>query len=859
MQHCSDLALRPEGLGVPMVEESFSNLELSAAAAPCRPPRPRPASVEHVIEELKSRYRKRKVASLDGQVPRKPMSLDQLRVNICLLSIDKLDALCGCGGSAQRQPFGLSSLERKESSVVELEDLFNPDENDEVPCMQVVSGIAGSGKTMAFMKKAPFEWAKKRRRRPFWEKVAILFGGSLTNPDWWEAKNLAEVFGLSSFDLTKEEEDEVVRYIRSHATEVLLIADSMDEAELKTDSFLWRVLTGNCEAVEGLKVIICSRPCEKTSWLAKTYLFDRHLEVVGFTEEKIKHFVQTFFGSSSEKARNLLDQLVSRPNVRCLMHTPLLATMICRRFDSDSSSALPSTQTDVYQKATLAMVRQSIVHGCGTIPDSILGQLSPPRLHVAVVNLSRLAYDALVKKRVVITRSEVEAESVLAYAAQLGFLSLSPGTDSTGQGQDLYSFPHHTMLEFFAAVYAVREVIGTGKKTIRDLVGKLGTDGDLSQFWVFFSGLLGGKHCEALLGALAGQDDMDSFEPEISRRRLLLLDCYAECESKLQDHRSVTIANWISTEGLDFRFSHFSVSQAYAVSSVIQKYCTEVCGVNFDHVYMDTSCWSQILTDLLACSELVSLRLLNFVFSSQSGAVSTVVNIIERNWATLLQLSIPAGNDDLRTVSPAIQKCTRLQQLDIGSPSLTNTGLQAVADILRNHSNLTYFGLTGAFNDDAFAPVAQALCSMSTSLMHLALYGAKVSPTIIGSVLSSLSRLDSLGLYEVPIGDDGLRELVPHLAVVRRVDLYNVGLTSLSILTLDALLHKKLTNGICVVAIHRNLFLPAEQDIADILKATSMNITGREVIPNPLSAFGMQLKNHFELKAGNGQELFLYL
>ena len=295
MQHCRDLALRPGDVQV--VEESFSNLELSAAAAPCRRPRrPRPASVEHVIEELKSRYRKRKVPSLDGQVPRKPMSLDQLRVNICLLSVDKLDALCGCGGSAQRQPFGMSGLESKESSVVELEDLFNPDENGEVPCMQVASGIAGSGKTMAFMKKAPFEWAKKRRRRPFWKKITMLFGGSLTNPDWWEAKNLAEVFGLSSFDLTKEEEDEVVRYIRSHATEVLLVADSMDEAELRTDSFLWSVLTGNCEAVEGLKVIICSRPCEKTSWLAKTYLFDRHLEVVGFTEEKIRQFVQTYFG-----------------------------------------------------------------------------------------------------------------------------------------------------------------------------------------------------------------------------------------------------------------------------------------------------------------------------------------------------------------------------------------------------------------------------------------------------------------------------------------------------------------------------------------------------------------------------------
>ena len=854
----SDLALRPEDVQV--VEKSFSDLELSAAAAPCRRPRrPRPVSVEHVIEELKSRYRKRKVPSLDGQVPLKPMSLDKLRVNICLLSMDKLDALCGCGGSAQRQPFGMSSLESKESSVVELEDLFNVDEYGEVPCMQVASGIAGSGKTMAFLKKAPFEWAKKRRRRPFWKNITMLFGGSLTNPDWWEAKNLAEVFGLSSFDLSKEEEVEVVRYIRSHAAEVLLVADSMDEAELRTDSFLWSVLTGNCEAVEGLKVIICSRPCEKTSWLAKTYLFDRHLEVVGFTEEKIGQFVQTFFSSDSTKASELQAQLVNRPDVRSLMHTPLLATMICRRFHSDSSSALPSTQTDVYQKATLAMVRQSIVHGSGTIPDSILGQLSPPRLHVSVVNLSRLAYDALATKHVVITKPEVEAESTLAYAARLGFLSLSPGADYAGQERDLYSFPHHTMLEFFAAVYAVRELIGTGKNTISDLVGKLGIDGDLSQFWVFVSGLLGGEHCETLLCALAGHVNDGNFVPEKSRRRLLLIDCYAECESKLQDHRSATIANLISTKELDLRYSHLSVNQAYAVSSVIQRYFAEMCGVDFHHVSMDASCWSQILGSLLVCPNLTSLGLPNYVFSSRSGAVSSVIDIIQKSAVSLLALTVPVGDDDLPTVTPVIQKCTRLQRLNTGSHSLTSTGVPAVADMLRNHLRLQRFGLTGALNDDEFASVARALCSMSTSLTELHLYGAQVSPAMIGSLLSSLSSLVHFGLFGVQIGDDGLCQVAQLLAVLQVVELYNVGLTSLSTPTLDALLHKMPANGICHVAVQRSLFLSAGQDIADNLKTTTMIITGRNMFRNPICAFGMQLKSCLKLKADKGQELSFYL
>ena len=87
---CGDLAVRQD---VDEVAESFSAMELSAAAAPCRPKKPRPASVDHVIEELKSRYRRRKVPSLDGRVPRKAVSLDEIRVSVCLLTAEDLNAM----------------------------------------------------------------------------------------------------------------------------------------------------------------------------------------------------------------------------------------------------------------------------------------------------------------------------------------------------------------------------------------------------------------------------------------------------------------------------------------------------------------------------------------------------------------------------------------------------------------------------------------------------------------------------------------------------------------------------------------------------------------------------------------------
>ena len=70
--------------------------------------------------------------------------------------------------------------------------------------------------------------------------------------------------------------------------------------------------------------------------------------------------------------------------------------MICRQFDFNK--ALPSSLTEVYNEAVLAMLHQSATRNGGSSPSSLLDELSLPRLHQAVVSLCKLAYEALSKK-----------------------------------------------------------------------------------------------------------------------------------------------------------------------------------------------------------------------------------------------------------------------------------------------------------------------------------------------------------------------------------------------------------------------------------------------------------------------------
>ena len=832
---CGDLAIRREEAAA--VIERFSAMEMSASSSSCSAAKKRhPAPVELVIEKLKRRYRKRKMTSLDGKASRK--SLDELRVNICLLTAGRLDALSGTGG--QTQPFVTDSLKEKKSFVIHLESVFDEDENGEVADMQVASGIAGSGKTTAFTQKAPYEWSKEDRERAFWGTISLLFEGSLTDLDWWEAQTLAEVFGLSSFGLTKEEEDEVVRYVRSHAEEVLLIADSMDEANVKTDSLLWRVLTGKCRAVEGLKVIICCRPCERASWLAKNCPFDRHLEVVGFTEEKIAQFIDAYFRNSTDKASELQARLIHQPGVLSLMHTPLLATMVCRQFDFNK--ALPSSLTEVYNEAVLAMLDQSATRGGFSAPSSILHEFSPPHLHLAVESLCKLAHEALSKRSVVIKQSSLETAGCLDDAVRLGFLSASPGINVLGHREDVFSFPHHTMLEFLAAVHAVRELIGKGKKTIVDLVNELGVDGNLARFWVFFSGLLDEKQCETLLGALCGHAGAAEFPPEVSRRRLLLLDCYSECKVNLNGRRSPAIADFLRSSGLELKMTYVSKISARTVSNAIGQYSAELDRVNFQFTIIDADCMPLIIASLQKCRRLQVLCLPNVALTLPE--TSGIVAVIEKNANTLTLVDVPAGDKQFSPVSQAVQKCTHLENLTIGSQGLTNSSANLIANFFPHlpERTLKKLGLTSALDDEGFAPVAEALRFLDGQVTLFGIYWANLTSASIFRALSSLPSLKHLTLHGVPIGDDGFRQLVESGVLPPKVSLSNVGLTSLSVLVLETLLRIMPVGGESRIAFKRSLFSSAPgQDIANTLQSTHWEVKETETIDPHAQLAGLLL------------------
>ena len=756
----SDLAIERKDEQV--VAGSFSAEELTAAFYSGWE-EGRPVSVVTVNKKLKERYRALKMPALDVEAGRKPVSLAEIRVNICLLSADKLDALCGSPG--QSQPFELDSLKGKTSSVVNLEDLFSERAVSEDADLLMAAGIAGSGKSTAFTLKAAFEWAQVDFEEPFWDLFALFFTGSLTDPSWWKAKDLVEVFGLGRYGLTEVEQKEVVAYMCDHSEEILLVADSLDEADVDKRSLLWRILCGKCQDLPKLHVIICSRPCEKTLWMSKHCLFSRRLEVVGFTEEKIGQFVDAFFARSPPKAHDLQMLLASRPKVRSLMHTPLLATMICRLYQLEK--ALPSTQTGVYQSAILAMLQQTTEREMEEIPDSILDDLSPPALEEAVENLCKLAYEGLAEKKVVFKKSELRAAGCVGTALELGFLSSTPSVSIAGHGEDAYSFQHHTMLEFFAAVHAVRDRFRKAKRNISDLVRELGVDGDYARFWPFVSGLLSGEECELLLSALA--DNIQDASGRLRARTqlfLLLLQCHVECASQLPRLGSPSVAALLKSTALRLEKTHLSFSDTVAAAEVLRMYGTLVADVSMHDSSLDNSGGAILLASLQECTQLERLDI--GAMSNLIGATSGFRQVLERNKGSLWNIALPVSDEDLPELLPAMKMCTGLTNFTCGSPQLTNVSAPAIAEVLRLLPNVGLVGIHSQMDDGGFVKLEATLSDMANRLHRLNLYKTKVSPALLSKILSSLVNLTGLTLVGKPIGDDGFQQVASSLRQLRK-------------------------------------------------------------------------------------------
>ena len=227
---------------------------------------------------------------------------------------------------------------------------------------------------------------------------------------------------------------------------VLLVFDGFHEfpVELRTKSLVAEVIRGSF--LPKATVLVTSRPSATAKLLSDCQAqVGKHIEVVGFSDEEIREYAESIFGSESH-LNSFLTYLTVNPVVRGMMYNPLNCSMVVEVYRNSSMSGrdIPWTQTQQYTELSLCLLSQHpsavrdpstkrLHHRLEDIPHE-------SDLYQQLVRLGRLAFEGRVREKVIF-KELPEGCSALAL--------LNTSSELYGRRENMtYNFLHLTLQEY---------------------------------------------------------------------------------------------------------------------------------------------------------------------------------------------------------------------------------------------------------------------------------------------------------------------------------------------------------------------------------------------------------------------------
>ena len=363
----------------------------------------------------------------------------------------------------------------------ELQLLFDPlpediDDLSSWPCRVLAVASAGSGKTFLFTIKIPHDWACS----DLWPGFDLLHIVFLHDTAARLASNTAELLQLTMLGLSPAEQADVVEYVHANTERVCIIFDGLDECSpLDCSYFVQQVLYNRCHCLDGVRVIITSRPCIATNILSNKIGVDRRLEVVGFSPDSVLDFVGKYLDADSSAA--MKKELETRPDIASMMTVPFCARLTCDLFCK--TATLPQCMTEVFERVTLGILQSSAPEF-----ESAFGTLktAPQEMQDELAMLAEFAFDMLKRRKLVFGADKLQKANVNKGITPGFFVS----TDTqNAQGFEQFRFSHVSLQEFLAALHLAWLNLTPAQATMR--LVELGTfDGQYNTFWQFVSGLV---------------------------------------------------------------------------------------------------------------------------------------------------------------------------------------------------------------------------------------------------------------------------------------------------------------------------------------------------------------------------------
>ena len=421
-------------------------------------------------------------------------------------------------------------------------ELFLSNKDAQNPRKILIVGRPGIGKSL-LCQKLLRDWSKGELLRDTAKRVkyAFLFRFRSFYSETAERISLRQMLNRAAY-LGGHMDDHVFQELLDHPENILLVFDGLDEfkdhesctpneaarfgnspaEEMPLSALYVKLLQG--KLLPEATVLTSCRPTVLAS--IEVPPFDRTVEIMGFTEEKVHKYVENFCTRGGSIATRIWEHINSNLNLLSLCYIPVNCRILCYFFKelikphemASESVILPTRLTDVYQGALRLFIfkhhpefRDKPFRGNERFSASVEKTLT---------DLGSLARKGIAEGRLTFDSDEVAGMQNCGLLNQMPDSRLSPV-----EFKQRFCFIHLTFQEFLAA----REIAKMEPDELKEFIASNAEDPKWHLVIQFVAGLLHSQQFEAVSGCFARclHDSLLSSSPN-RKMAILMMKCLYE-------------------------------------------------------------------------------------------------------------------------------------------------------------------------------------------------------------------------------------------------------------------------------------------------------------------------------------------
>ena len=648
------------------------------------------------------------------------------------------------------------------NNITDIYDIFKTHEEcEEPPRTFLIEGDPGIGKTTYCQKLANY-WVTSRKdwNEPF-PKIALvlLLRCHDIKSNLWEAIDEQ----LLPDDIDNEGKKNLFEFIRESQFRVLFILDGLDEA---ADHGAIDVFISLAQSTEFSKCFFVFTSGHESGMEMRHYC-DNLWEIVRFTIEDTKNFINKYFGNRKNLAKKLCEEISHlSSDLRQLISNPLNTALLCI-LRENSITAFPESRSQLYIEIVKCVLsRYEEKEGISGNNEKVI------EVYIEDLrNLGRIALHSLLNGTLYIEGGD-EIASNFNSANKFGFLSIQ--SESSGRNPCFrYGFLHKSFQEFFAGFHLALSYLREEDEVEIEITDQSFLY-ELHQVFLYVCGVVAmqsEENARRILGKITVCVDMSkaNFKEVVGNMKLafcLIEEC-GKCKESLQSQLlhefGVRLPLQACTLGMITRLDFFLKSLPFNVSLTDLDLHLSSSRTMFSRAKIDNKEIGQLSQALSVNTKLTHLNLSRNEID-ESGALLLSEALFKNTTLTHLNLDDNlVGADGVTSLSIALAFNTTLTYLNLDGNLAEPRGAAYLFGVLsRNTTALTDLNLARNKIDDSVAESLSRALSVNTTLTYLNLSGNEIGASgaiYLSGALSENTTLTDLNLSDNEIDTFGATSL----------------------------------------------------------------------------------------------------